>query len=476
MQDRKNLNNKIITLNKEQRKIFDELLDITEDKQIFLYLYGKAGTGKTYLLNNIIPALEFKSLKSGIDLNKPLVLVMSPTAAAAKHLLYGDTIHGSLRMTSFQSLEKQMLHGANAKLSSELCQVKYVIIDEISMVGSEFLWDINHRLKQIMGSDKYFGGLNVIATGDFHQLAPIKKSWIFQQTRIHGRANNTATNIWKVLFKMYKLEQHNRSANDPKYSELQEQISMGIVTESMMQELQKRVEAVCDTEDKNEWYRDGKQIMITATHDVKDKFNVHQLNLLEGELIQIPATDISSKRNEQLPDFTNLAENKTKGLKSILHIKNECPIKLTLNINKKDSLVNGTFGYVLNYDAEHDIIWCIFSGDTGTYTRQNSEIKHPTNSNAVPIVKVSEIITLQFEGTKFKFKRTQFPMVLAYAITSHSAQGITKERVIIDYGSNKAQHALFSVPFSRAQTLNGIFLKKIERKYVYCDYRVIEEY
>jgi len=427
-------------------------------------------------INNIIPALEFKSLKSGIDLNKPLVLVMSPTAAAAKHLLYGDTIHGSLRMTSFQSLEKQMLHGANAKLSSELCQVKYVIIDEISMVGSEFLWDINHRLKQIMGSDKYFGGLNVIATGDFHQLAPIKKSWIFQQTRIHGRANNTATNIWKVLFKMYKLEQHNRSANDPKYSELQEQISIGIVTESMMQELQKRVEAVCDTEDKNEWYRDGKQIMITATHDVKDKFNVHQLNLLEGELIQIPATDISSKRNEQLPDFTNLAENKTKGLKSILHIKNECPIKLTLNINKKDSLVNGTFGYVLNYDAELDIIWCIFSGDTGTYTRQNSEIKHPTNSNAVPIVKVSEIITLQFEGTKFKFKRTQFPMVLAYAITSHSAQGITKERVIIDYGSNKAQHALFSVPFSRAQTLNGIFLKKIERKYVHCDYRVLEEY
>ena len=73
-----------------------------------------------------------------------------------------------------------MVHGANAKLSSEFCQIKYVIIDKISMVGSEFLWDINHRLKQIMGSDKYFGGLNVIATGDFHQLAPIKKSWIFQ--------------------------------------------------------------------------------------------------------------------------------------------------------------------------------------------------------------------------------------------------------------------------------------------------------
>ena len=360
MQDRKNLNNKINTLNKEQRKIFDEMLDIREDKQTFLYLYGKAGTGKTYLLNTIIPALEFKSLKSGIDLNKPLVLVMSPTAAAAKHLLYGDTIHGSLRLTSFQNLEQQMVHGANAKLSSEFCQLKYVIIDEISMVGSEFLWDINQRLKQIMGSEKYFGGLNVIATGDFHQLAPIKKSWIFQQTKIHGRANNTATNLWKVLFKMYKLVEHNRSAKDLLYSELQENIAIGIVTDSMMLELQKRVKAVCETENCNDWYRDGKQIMITATHDIKDKFNINQLNLLQGDMIKIQATDISSKHNEDLPDFNNLTENKTKGLISILHIKQQCPIILTININKKDSLVNGTFGYVLDYDKKEQIIWCIF--------------------------------------------------------------------------------------------------------------------
>ena len=39
-----------------------------EEKQFFLYLYGKAGTGKTYLLNTLIAALEFKSLKSGVDL------------------------------------------------------------------------------------------------------------------------------------------------------------------------------------------------------------------------------------------------------------------------------------------------------------------------------------------------------------------------------------------------------------------------
>ena len=39
---------------------------------------------------------------------------------------------------------------------------------------------------------------------------------------------------------------------------------------------------------------------------------------------------------------------------------------------------------------------------------------------------------MTMNGRKFKFRRIQFPLVLAYAIISHSAQGITKERVIID--------------------------------------------
>ena len=71
-------------------------------------------------------------------MNKPLVLVMSPTAAANKHLLYDDTIPGSLRMTLFQNLGKHILHGDNAKISSEFCQLDYVIIEKISIVDQYF--------------------------------------------------------------------------------------------------------------------------------------------------------------------------------------------------------------------------------------------------------------------------------------------------------------------------------------------------
>ena len=89
--------------------------------------------------------------------------------------------------------------------------------------------------------------------------------------------------------------------------------------------------------------------------------------------------------------------------------------------------------------------------------KQNYNRKYPTNSHAVPIVKVSEKITLTSHGRTYIFKRTKFPMVLAYVITSHSVEGITKERVIIHFASNQAKHALFSVPFS--QNLKWYILK-----------------
>ena len=72
-------------------------------------------------------------------------------------------------------------------------------------------------------------------------------------------------------------------------------VTDGIVTPEMMEKLSERVLAECDTENGNEWYRDGKQVMITSTNDIKDKFNMKQLNQLHGDIIELPAKDIPSK-------------------------------------------------------------------------------------------------------------------------------------------------------------------------------------
>ena len=45
---------------------------------------------------------------------------MSPTAVAAKHLIYGDTIYGCLKMDVNQNMENRTVHGANATLIIDL--------------------------------------------------------------------------------------------------------------------------------------------------------------------------------------------------------------------------------------------------------------------------------------------------------------------------------------------------------------------
>ena len=67
----------------------------------------------------------------------------------------------------------------------------------------------------------------MIATGDFHQFPPVQDQWVFNKTNIRGRCDATATNIWKVYFKIYKLSQHVWYKTDHVYSWLQENIATG---------------------------------------------------------------------------------------------------------------------------------------------------------------------------------------------------------------------------------------------------------
>jgi len=80
-------------LNPDQRRIFDDVLTRFASKRredsntalpFYLYISGRAGTGKTFLMRTLIEAAKLIFMKSGNDLSKPYVLVLSPTASAAR--------------------------------------------------------------------------------------------------------------------------------------------------------------------------------------------------------------------------------------------------------------------------------------------------------------------------------------------------------------------------------------------------------
>ena len=82
---------------------------------------GTAGTGKSYLINCLRPLLQHQ------------VVVAAPTGVATFNI-DGHTLHSLLSLTTrgeFKDLEGERL----TKLQHAFSEVKYLIIDEMSMVG-----------------------------------------------------------------------------------------------------------------------------------------------------------------------------------------------------------------------------------------------------------------------------------------------------------------------------------------------------
>ena len=66
------------------------------------------------------------------------------------------------------------------QLFSKYRDVKFIFIDEISMVGSLMFNKADIGLRQLFDCNKFFGGLNVIAIGDFYQMHPVQDCYVFK--------------------------------------------------------------------------------------------------------------------------------------------------------------------------------------------------------------------------------------------------------------------------------------------------------
>ena len=83
------------------------------------------------------------------------------------------------------------------------------------------------------------------------------------------------------------------------------------------------------------------------------------------------------------------------------------------------------------------------------------------------------------DGT-VKYKRTQFPIVPAYAVTAHKSQGDTLDKVAIDFSSDENQKSYISfgsfyVALTRVKISNDAFLKDFHRKYIMSN-KIVAEY
>ena len=100
---------------------------------------------------------------------------------------------------------------------------------------------IHKRLTKIKGTDDtevLFGGLNVIAVGDFFQLPPVKDKFVFEDGRGYHQGS---THLWRDEFKLIELTQNMRQRGDTEYSEILNHVRIGSQKKADISVLQSRL-------------------------------------------------------------------------------------------------------------------------------------------------------------------------------------------------------------------------------------------
>jgi ATP-dependent DNA helicase PIF1 len=168
------------TLNEAQRTIYDYITShyhyelkngIGSGGQLLMHVDGSAGTGKSYLID--VLSSHVKDIAVTHNRLEPMVRC-APTGVAAFNI-NGKTIHSLFRIILRQRDDATLADGRLRDMQTELRSVRYIIIDEKSMLSLHMITAIDKRCRAALPENKNipFAGLNVVICGDFAQLPPV---------------------------------------------------------------------------------------------------------------------------------------------------------------------------------------------------------------------------------------------------------------------------------------------------------------
>lgn len=377
-----------------------------------IFLTGAAGSGKTFLLNKYVNYLKRINVK---------VAVTASTGIAATHL-QGSTIHswsgiGVKEVLTGQDLEK-LLKTEHVKRNYK--QTKVLIIDEVSMLHKHQLDMVDTVARYILGSDKPFGGMQVVLCGDFFQLPPVSSSLGREDKQFAFEAA-----AWKSTdFHTCYLQEQHRQRNDPLLSILDD-IRSGTAGEHTKVPLRTR-------------YKKEPQGATKATKLYSRNINVDAIN--DRELANIDGEEkifVMETRG-----YSGLVEALKKSCLAVEQLK--LKIGAEVIFIKNDPLgeyVNGTRSVVVGF-AENGPGWPVVKTyDERTITVFPEEWKYEENGMLRAVI-------------------SQVPLRLAWAITIHKSQGMTLDAAEIDLG-DAFEPGMGYVALSRVRSLNGLKLMNL---------------
>jgi ATP-dependent DNA helicase PIF1 len=405
------------------------------DRNIFVT--GRAGTGKSTLLTYFREHTRKK------------VVVLAPTGVAALNVK-GQTIHSFFKFKPHVTLRSiRRLRKKEDDEPTIYEQLDSIIIDEISMVRADLL-DCVERFLRLNGPDagRPFGGVQMVFIGDLYQLPPVVTS---NEKEIFNTAYKTPYFFGARVFDslemdFVELEKIYRQHDDV-FIHLLNGIRNNSITDNDLALLNKKCISGYEAP------ADNLTINLTTTNALAEQINTKHLEKLDSVSHYFTADIEGEFGKEYLPTATTL------------HVKAGAQVMM-VNNDLYGGWVNGTLGKIVEIDmrrpGKESIIVELADGD---------EVEVFPNTWEIYNFSVEEgQIQSNVVGTF-----TQYPVIIAWAVTIHKSQGKTFDRVVIDIGRGTFAHGQMYVALSRCTSLDGVILKQpVLKKHIRMDYQVVK--
>ncbi|MFC2042096.1 AAA family ATPase [Chloroflexota bacterium] len=415
---------------------FRYALDIMENSDRSVFITGRAGTGKSTLLN------YFRHVA------KKKVAVLAPTGVAALNVK-GQTIHSFFRFKPGITPDRVKKLRSSDDNESIYHKLDIIVIDEVSMVRADLL-DCVDRFLRLNGpeANKPFGGIQMAFIGDLYQLPPVVtggEKEVFQS--LYETPYFYGAQVFDFFdMEFVELEKIYRQ-HDEGFITLLNGIRNNSVTAEGLELLNERYQPEVEPPP------DDFCVYLTTTNRLAEGINGKHLAELKGRLYTFTGSIEGDFGREYLPTAVDI------------QVKVGAQIMM-LNNDTEGRWVNGSIGKII--------------GITQNRKGEDIIVAELTDGEDVEITPFTwEIFRFFVEGGGLQSEVmgtfTQFPLMLAWAVTIHKGQGKTFDRVIIDIGKGIFAHGQMYVALSRCTTLGGIILKRPAlKKHIWTNYQVMD--
>ncbi|KYJ97022.1 ATP-dependent DNA helicase [Microbacterium sp. CH1] len=440
-------------LSEEQQELFR----LIEDTREHVFITGRAGTGKSTLLQHFAWN------------TKKQIAICAPTGVAALNV-EGQTIHSLFRLPIGLIGDGDI--DQNDATRRILNAIETLVIDEISMVNADLMDAIDRSLRQARGRrGEPFGGVQIVMFGDPYQLAPVpprgdearyvkdhyRSFWFFDAKVWAGPSTGSGTHsstgpstgsgtqgTQGALFEVdTRAELHVRELvqihrqSDDGFKSMLNAVRYGRVTAEIAGILNAQGARTPPDPEPGE----VPMITLATRNDIVNSINSRHLAALPGKE-QTARAEVSGDFGRGEASLPAESELKLKVGAQVMFLRND-----TAMTGEPPRWVNGTIGTVtriLGGTVRVEIDGEEVDVEPAVWER----FRYAYDPNTK---KLSRDVVAEF---------TQFPLRLAWAVTIHKSQGKTYDRAVIDLGSGAFAPGQTYVALSRLTSLEGLYLSR----------------